>query len=69
MARRTTSTTRKLQALGAVSLRKLALETGIALPHLSRIFSRKRGLTVGTAQRIARATGRTLDQVADTLAA
>lgn len=69
MATRRTSTTRKLQALGAVSLRKLAHETGIALPHLSRIFSRKRGLTVSTARKIAQATGRTLDHVAQTLAA
>ena len=63
-------TKERLAALSpGVSLRQLAKRSGIALPHLSRVFSGKRGLTVPIAKRIAEATGATIDRVVNVLAA
>ena len=63
-------TPKRLKALApGMSLRRLSILSGIALPHLSRVVNRKRGLTVTVARRIAKATGTTIDQVVNCLAA
>jgi transcriptional regulator with XRE-family HTH domain len=50
-----------------VSLCALSKLTGIALSHLSRIFSGQRGLTIDKARIIAKAVGRSITDVADVL--
>jgi len=58
----------KLNQLEAgLSLCRLSKRTGLAVPHLSRVFSGKRGLTLKTAKKIGDAVGRTIDEVVTAL--
>jgi hypothetical protein len=66
MARTTPKRLRQLAP--GVSLRELSRRTDIRLEHLSRIFGRKRGLTLDKARKIANALNLPVDMVADTLA-
>ena len=51
-----------------MSLRTLSKRTGIALPHLSKVVNKRRGLTVRVARLIAQATDTTIDRVVTILA-
>jgi plasmid maintenance system antidote protein VapI len=62
-------TPKKLRQLApGVSLGELARRTGIRHEHLSRVVNGKRGLTLVTAQRIAKALDLSTDDVANALA-
>jgi transcriptional regulator with XRE-family HTH domain len=64
------TTPAKLQELApGITLGELSRKSGIAAPHLSRILSGKRGLSLHAAVRIADALEKTLTEIVEALAA